>query len=182
MVVETGNGARGDLSRLLGAEPVVVAQAAPAAVVADDRFQLLGVVSPRASAAAREGLALIAVDGKAAKAFRVGSVVDGNTVLLAVRARGASLGPRGGTANVALEIAPPAAAAVGTLPPAVEGQPSMPRAPGLIPPQPMGGGMPVVPNRARAVMQPQAPMPGQPMTGRAGPGNMQPGANGVQTQ
>lgn len=106
---------RGDLTRLLGvdAAPAVVAAEEP---VADARFQLIGVVSPRSPRAANEGLALIAVDGKAPKAFRVGAVVDGTTVLQSVAARGATLGPRDGAAVVALNLAPPAPAATGVLP------------------------------------------------------------------
>jgi len=106
---------RGDLTRLLGADPppVVVAADEP---VADARFQLVGVVSPRSPRAAKEGLALIAVDGKPPKAYRVGAVVDGTTVLQSVAARGATLGPRDGAAVVALNLAPPAPAATGVLP------------------------------------------------------------------
>ena len=110
--------ARGDLTRLFGADaPPPVAMAAPEPA-ADARFQLIGVVSPRSSQAAQEGLALIAVDGKPAKAFRVGSRVDGDNVLQSVAARGATLGPRGGAALVALRINAPETAATGTLPPA----------------------------------------------------------------
>ena len=108
--------ARGDLTRLFGADaPPPVAMAAPEPA-ADARFQLIGVVNPRSSQAAQEGLALIAVDGKPAKAFRVGSRVDGDNVLQSVAARGATLGPRGGAALVALRINPPEAATTGTLP------------------------------------------------------------------
>lgn len=112
---------RGDLSRLLGVDAPPPPTAAEAEVPADARFQLIGVVSPRSSHAAREGLALIAVDGKPAKAYRVGAVVDGDTVLQSVAARGAELGPRGGAAAVALKLTPPAPAATGVLPPATSG-------------------------------------------------------------
>jgi len=108
--------ARADLGVVLGADPPPDAVAAAAEVAADARFQLIGVVSPRATQAAREGLALIAVDGKPPKAFRVGAVVDGSTVLQAVAARGATLGPRDGAAVVALTLAPPTPAATGVLP------------------------------------------------------------------
>ena len=115
-VAEVASTARADLARLLGADaPPPSVQAAPAP---DARFQLIGVVAPRAAASEREGLALIAVDGKPPKAFRVGAVVEGQTVLQSVAARGATLGPRDGAAIVALAIAPPPAAATGTLPPA----------------------------------------------------------------
>ncbi len=113
-VAEVASTARADLARLLGAEaPPPAVQAAP---VADARFQLIGVVAPRAAASAREGLALIAVDGKPPKAFRVGAVIDGETVLKSVAARGATLGPREGVAVVALALAPPPAAATAVLP------------------------------------------------------------------
>jgi general secretion pathway protein C len=114
-VAELGVAARADLSRLLGVDapkPVVNAEEPPA----DARFQLLGVFSPQAPKAAREGVALIAVDGKPAKAFRVGAVIEGQTVLQGVGARSAKLGPRDGAASVALNIAPQAPAATGTLP------------------------------------------------------------------
>ena len=93
---------------------------------ADARFRLIGVVAPRAAAAAAEGLALIATDGKPAKAYRVGTAVDGEMVLLAVHARGASLGPRGQPAQVALELPALPPPATGTLPGAA-GLPPLPR-------------------------------------------------------
>ena len=116
VAVQPGAGARGDLARLFGADapaPVVAAAAAP---VADNRFQLVGVVSPRSAQASGEGVALIAIDGAPAKAFRVGATVAEGTVLQAVRARGVTLGPRGGEATTSLELTPPPAAATGTLP------------------------------------------------------------------
>lgn len=129
-VAELGGGARGDLARVFGPDPVAVVQAAEPEAVADARFQLIGVVSPRGSGGGSQGLALIAVDGKPAKAYRVGSVVDGQTVLQSVRARGAALGPRGGVALIALDLAPPVAAATGSLSdPAVPAAPAAPAAP-----------------------------------------------------
>jgi len=116
---------RGDLSRLLGNDPpptVVAVAAAPS------RFRLLGVVAPRAGNAAGEGVALIAVDGNPPRAYRVGAAIEGDLVLQSVRARGADLGPRGGNANVALDIPPPAAAATGALPSAAPPQPAPPQA------------------------------------------------------
>jgi general secretion pathway protein C len=59
---------------------------------------------------------LIAIDGKPAKAFRVGAIIDGQTVLQAVGARSAKLGLRDGATQVALNIAPPPPAATGVLP------------------------------------------------------------------
>jgi general secretion pathway protein C len=112
-VASTAASPRGDLSRLLGADAQKSVAAAPPP---STRFQLVGVVAARGAASSSQGLALIAVDGKPARTYRVGAVVDGETVVLAVRLRGASLGPRGGAANVSLEIPPPAPAATGTLP------------------------------------------------------------------
>jgi general secretion pathway protein C len=115
---------RGDVSRVLGADAAPAADTdEPPPPAADARFQLVGVLAPRGDkrAVEREGVALIAVDGKPAKAFRVGASVDGQTVLRSVRARGADLGPRDGAPTIALEIPPPPAAATGSLPSAIGG-------------------------------------------------------------
>ena len=112
---------RGDLTRLLGVDPPPPVAQAAAEPAPDARFQLVGVVAPRSAAAAGEGLALIAVDGKPAKAYRVGALVDGQNVLKSVAARGATLGPLDGAALVALNIAAPPVAATGTLPSTVPG-------------------------------------------------------------
>ena len=79
------------LARLLGAGPVVTA-AAPAAPGASlaSRFLLVGVLSGRRSGG---GAALIAVDGKPAKPFRVGATVDEGLVVQALGPRQAQLGP-----------------------------------------------------------------------------------------
>jgi general secretion pathway protein C len=138
-----------DWSRLLGAEvappPVAVAVEPPP----DQRYQLIGVVAPRAgSAQVRGGVALIAVDGKPARAFRVGAVVDGATVLQSVQPRAVALGPRGAPARANLQLPPLPQAATGSLPSAsppaepasiiVPPPPSHPRSvPGRMPPQQM---------------------------------------------
>ena len=145
-VAEPGVAMRGDLSRLLGADaPAPVAAAAPTPAV-DARFSLIGVVSPKASQAAREGLALIAVDGKPPRAYRVGAVIEGTHVLKSVSARGAMLGLKDGDAQFGLSVAPLAAAATGSLPSAGAGGPpprSMPNQrpsiqPTPTPPHPLG--------------------------------------------
>lgn len=108
----------GDLTRLFGAEPVEPPPETPGVAAApgmETRFQLIGVVAPRAQGAG--GVALIAVDGKLPKAFRVGASVDGETVLQGVQQRGATLGSRGGPVQVSLQLPPPPVAATGTLPP-----------------------------------------------------------------
>ena len=117
VVAQAGSSTRGDLTRLFGVDaPAPVAAEAPAPVP-DARFQLIGVVTPRGSSAGNEGVALIAVDGKPAKAYRVGSTVSDGMVLQAVQQRGATLGQRGGGGGqVALELAPLPAPATGNLP------------------------------------------------------------------
>ena len=75
------------VARLLGFSPTVAA-AAPVASLAS-RFSLVGVVASRAHG----GAALISVDGKPAKPFRVGSTVDEGLVLQSVDARRAVLAP-----------------------------------------------------------------------------------------
>ena len=111
-VVQASPPLQGDLSRLLGADPEVAAPVAPAPV-ADTRLTLVGVVSPRGNGHQNEGLALISVDGKPARTYRVGALVDGVRVLQSVSLRGAALGPRGGAQQVALSLPAPLEAARG---------------------------------------------------------------------
>jgi general secretion pathway protein C len=90
-------------------------------------------------------VALIAVDQKPARAYRVGAPVDDRLVVQAVQGRTVSLGPRGEPAEVQLELPPLAQAATGTLPagPGAAGGPGatpMPapgqaRPPAVAPPQ-----------------------------------------------
>ena len=167
-VAEPGVALQGDLTRLLGAEaPAPVAEAAPAPAT-DARFALIGVVNPKAARAAREGLALIAVDGKPPRAYRVGAVIEGTHVLKAVSARGATLDLKDGGAQVALSIAPPAPAATGTLPGAGAPAALLPRAALQRPPrqftptQPQpGAGRAQLPDNAIAV-QPEGQSGGPP--------------------
>lgn len=112
---------KGDLTRVFGAPPAAAGPAAaPLEPALASRFKLLGVAAPREGGDAT-GLALIAVDGKPARGFKVGAVIDGDLVLQSVHARGAALGTRGATSQVSLE-----------LPPLPVPTPS-PRAPGLPP-------------------------------------------------
>jgi general secretion pathway protein C len=155
VLAQVNPGLQGDLTRLLGTDTPVAAAAVAAEPVADNRFALLGVVSPRSPAAAREGVALIAVDGKPAKAYRVGAKVEGEQVLQAVGPRSANLGPAGGTALIALKIAPPAEAARGVL-----------TAPGAVAPAPTAASLaqpsvsvpqPAVPSAAPTLPAPPLP-------------------------
>ena len=95
----------GDLSRLFGQPPAAPVAAAPvaAAVPADDRFKLLGVVAPRVGTTT--GLALISVDGKPARAVGLGREVEPGVRVIKVSHRQVDLGP-GGTepATVSLTL------------------------------------------------------------------------------
>ncbi len=73
------------VARLLGAAEPSAAALVPAAA---SRFVLLGVVAGRSNT----GAALIAVDGKPGRAFRVGSKIDEGVMLQAVEPRRARLG------------------------------------------------------------------------------------------
>ena len=133
---------RGDLTRLFGAAPVV-AVVPDAVPEASARFKLVGVMAPPAGQAQSmpgHGLALIVVDGKPARAFAVGSLLDSDLVLQSVSLRTASLGPAQGNRSVLLELPALPAPATGTLP-----------APGV------------------SMVQPVASMKGQPMPGQAAP-------------
>jgi len=144
--------AKGDLTRLLGARPV----AAPATVAAPEtssRFRLLGIVAARAPAS-HEGVALIAIDGKPARAFPVGATVDGDLVLQSVSLRTAAIGPAQGRQTLVLEVPRLPAASTGSLPP-----PGAPAGPAL----PPGGGAVASPPAAPVLPQaggaPPVPLP-----------------------
>jgi general secretion pathway protein C len=136
-----------DLSRLFGkpAPPPALAQAAPPP--ADSRFKLIGVVAPVAGQHA--GLALIAVDGRAARPVPVGGRVDGDLVLRSVSHRRAELGPAaGGPATMVLELPAVPEAARGALPNAVPVEQAMVPVPpaALVPqPQPQPPSLPAMP-------------------------------------
>jgi general secretion pathway protein C len=101
---------RADLGRVLGPDPAPVAATPQTPVASADqaRFQLVGVI-----AAGPAGWATIAVDGKPPRTYRVGSVVDGASVLQKVAPRGVEIGPRGLAPTVLLQLSPMAPAATG---------------------------------------------------------------------
>ncbi|MGA8513914.1 MAG: type II secretion system protein N, partial [Burkholderiaceae bacterium] len=89
----------------LGAIATEVASpvAAPAAGIIASRFVLSGVVEGKT---ARQSLALIAVDGKPARPYRVGAQLAEGVVLASVQRRQALLSPNTGKAGaVTLELA-----------------------------------------------------------------------------
>lgn len=88
------------LARLLGAVPAAsVVTAAPAAA---SRFALVGVLAGLRSGG---GAALIAVDGKPPRPYRVGATVEPGLVLQSLDRRQARLGPRvDGDTTLSLDI------------------------------------------------------------------------------
>ena len=90
------------MARLLGANPT---SASPAAAIVSlaSRFSLLGVVAARS----QRGAALIAVDGKPPRPFRVGSAIDDGLLLQSVQGRSAVLAATvSGPAVLKLELPP----------------------------------------------------------------------------
>ncbi len=86
------------VARLLGAGVAATSQAAPSLA---SRFSLVGVAAGNSS----RGAALIAIDGKPAKPFRVGAVVEEGLVLQSVAPRRAVLGSGvDGPVSLTLEI------------------------------------------------------------------------------
>ena len=152
---------QGDLTRVFGAAPVREVDGADRVVETplSSRFKLLGVAAPR-QGGDRNGLALIAVDGKPARSYAVGSAVDGDILLQSVHARGARLGAKGSSPQVSLELPALPLPATGSLP--------MQPAPGLLGSVAPAGVMP------GAVASPPVPVPvpneapqGDPPTTRA---------------
>jgi general secretion pathway protein C len=100
LVLPTASADPAAIAALLGAVPNSGA-AAPVASLSS-RFALIGVVAD----ATHSGAALIAVDGKPPKPFRVGANIDENLVLQSVDSRRAVLGS-GGAPVLTLELPPP---------------------------------------------------------------------------
>ncbi|MCR5885492.1 hypothetical protein LRS03_22595 [Rhizobacter sp. J219] len=113
-VVGESTSARGDLSRLFGAEPVAQVAAAPAA---STRFRLLGVMAAKAAPEGMTpGVALISIDGKPARAFIAGARIEDQLVLQNVSLRTASIGVDKGPTSFVLELPALPPPATGTLP------------------------------------------------------------------
>jgi general secretion pathway protein C len=114
------------VARLLGA--VSASEAAPAAPEAASRFALSGVVADPSN----QGAALISIDGKPPRPFRVGSRVGDNYVLQSVGVRSATLGASAsGPAAFTLQLPVRAPISVGSPVPA--GMTPSPRPSGLFP-------------------------------------------------
>lgn len=150
---------RGDLARLFGAAlPARVEERA----AAPSRYRLLGVMAPKSQVfegSGAYGLALIAVDGKPARAYAVGARIDEGVVLQSVGSRTASLGSGLGSGRMLLELPALPVAATGVLPIPGTGTSATVRPGAPVPPlpsaqAPMGALPPGTP-----VMQPQIAIP-----------------------
>lgn len=131
-VVGEGASARGDLSRLFGAEAVAQAVAAPAE---SSRFRLMGVMAAKAGPQGTSpGVALISIDGKPARAFTAGAHIEERLVLQDVSLRTASIGAAQGPASFVLEIPILPPPATGTLQMPVQDPPIV--VPGAVPTPP----------------------------------------------
>ena len=87
------------LARLLGGVPSVVS--APALPSLASRFHLVGVA---AGAHSGGGAAVISVDGKPGRPYRVGAAIEEGVVLQSVRGRQAVLGSADGQPLLTLEL------------------------------------------------------------------------------
>ena len=91
------------VARLLGANPLTTSTTAGVTASLASRLNLLGVVASRSS----RGAALIAVDGKPPRPFRVGAAIDEGLVLQAVQGRRATIGATpAGPSVLTLELPP----------------------------------------------------------------------------
>ncbi|MGY4830762.1 hypothetical protein ACVNIS_19475 [Sphaerotilaceae bacterium SBD11-9] len=114
VVVGDATQLRGDLSRLLGAEPTAAVALAP---LISSRFRLLGVMAAKpAPEGMTPGVALISIDGKPPRAFTAGARIEDQLVLQNVSLRSASIGSEKGGSSFVLEIPALPAPATGTLP------------------------------------------------------------------
>jgi general secretion pathway protein C len=83
--------------------PAASASAGGSATVG--RFRLVGMAAaPSSPTSDRQGVALLSIDGKPARAFEVGDWVDGDWVLQSVSARQVRLGPVGQAAVTVLDL------------------------------------------------------------------------------
>lgn len=162
VVTESAN-ARGDMSRLFGAEPVAQVAVAPAA---SSRFRLLGVMAAKPGPEGMTpGVALISVDGKPARAYAAGARIEDRLVLQNVSLRTASIGVDQGPTSFVLEIPALPPPTTGTLPkPALDGSMPAGTAPAQAPPP-----SPALSARPQPTTPP-APVPGpRPRPGMGNP-------------
>lgn len=105
---------RGDALRLFAQMPAVAGSAASASPNAG-RFKLLGVASASADDPEFGGVALVSVDGKPARAFELGSVIEGDWVVQIIEPRQVRLGRAGEMPSITLDLPVLPPPATGTL-------------------------------------------------------------------
>lgn len=115
VTLETG--VRGDIQRLLtGPVRSEGPQVNPSAASAlASRIKVIGVMAP--APGQHDGVALLSVDGKPPKAYRVGAVIDGEMVLQDLSQRSARIGPQDGAQFLTIDLPGLPPPATGTLPP-----------------------------------------------------------------
>jgi general secretion pathway protein C len=150
--------ARGDILRLFANPPAADAPVQQAA--AASRFKLLGVIAGADDGA--RGWAVLSVDGKPARTIEVGGAVDGDWVVQTVARRRVDIGPAGGAAVAVLELAPPPAAATGSLPGIGAPAAAVPGLPAMAVPNLTPNLTPNVPPIPAAEVPPQPPPPPMP--------------------
>ncbi len=162
---------RGDLARVFGtsaAPTATVAAPAPIPTQTASRFKLVGVAAPR-DAGSGFGLALISIDGKAARAVSVGRSVDDGWVLQSVSRQSARLSSNVGADTMDLDMPPLALASRGVpgvvptptpAPTSSISPPGFVRPPVVVPPMPSAapsvpGAVPGSPGGPPAILVPQ---------------------------
>lgn len=142
VVVAGSSAAQGDLQRLLGAPAPTAMATAVLMPEASTRYRLAGVMAPRAKAdsgvkVTQAGLALISIDGRPARAYRIGARVGPEWVLKSVGQRTATLAAAQGDASLMIEApAWPTPAGAAPPPQSVDG-PGLPRSRAVPMPVPM---------------------------------------------
>jgi general secretion pathway protein C len=160
---------RGDIAKLFAEAPTASATQVEPGLAA--RFKLVGVMAPKDADAGREqGVALISIDDKPPRAYRVGARVDQALVLQSVAKRSAAIGPVSGAAALQLELPAPAPPATGSLPraEAILGAGTLPAGPVAAPMPPPVAPLSVAPP---AIGMPPNPPPSDPGAGMPTPGS-----------
>lgn len=171
--VSTAAVLRGDVARLF-ADPALpeTGASAPAAPGLASRFKLVGVMAPKpGDRPVGQGIALIEVDGKPPRPYRVGRSLDDTLVLQSVAQRSATIGPRDGQPALQLELPPLPVPATGAPPPVASGFESPDGRPLQAPSR--GAPAPGQPAPPRSFPPPQ-PFPAQPQPQFPPPAPQQP--------
>jgi len=115
---------KGDMARLLTAPETSPDAAGPSAEQSAlaARIQLIGLMAATGNGSG-PSVALLVIDGKPAKAFKVGQTIDGEQVVQAITRQGVDIGLPGQPATATLPAQTLPAAATGTLPSAMPDTP-----------------------------------------------------------